>query len=92
MTDEDHRARDGSPDLVDFGPVLTPDEVAQILRLNQQHLVRLMRQGKFPAFKVAGAWRVRSMGAGGRVRRRQHRAGRPGPVIPRRVRVLRPGG
>ena len=44
---------------MDFGPVLTPDEVAQVLRLNQQHLVRLMRQGKFPAFKVAGAWRVR---------------------------------
>ncbi|WP_298461187.1 helix-turn-helix domain-containing protein [uncultured Cellulomonas sp.] len=59
MTNEDHRAQDGSPDLMAYGPVLTPEEVAQVLRLNQQHLVRLMRQGKFPAFKVAGAWRVR---------------------------------
>ena len=48
-----------SPDLMALSPVLTPEEVAEFLRFNQQHMVRLMREGKFPAFKVAGAWRVR---------------------------------
>lgn len=43
----------------EYGPVLTPDEVAAILQLTKPHLVNLMRLGKFPAFKVAGAWRVK---------------------------------
>lgn len=47
------------PELDGYGLVLTPEEVAHLLRLNQQHLVKLMREGKFPGFKAAGQWRVR---------------------------------
>jgi excisionase family DNA binding protein len=47
------------PELAGYDLVLTPEEVAHLLRLNQQYLVRLMREGKFPGFKAAGQWRVR---------------------------------
>ncbi len=38
---------------------LTPGEVAKILRLHPFTVTRLAREGKIPAFKVGGVWRVR---------------------------------
>jgi excisionase family DNA binding protein len=51
--------RDNGGDLSEYGPVLTPEEVAEVLQLNQEHLVRLMRNGEFPGFRVKGTWRVK---------------------------------
>ena len=47
------------PELASYGPVMTPVEVAQVMGVNRQHLVTLMRAGKFPGFRFGGAWRVR---------------------------------
>ena len=38
---------------------LTPGEVAKILKLHPFTVTRLAREGKIPAFKVGGVWRVR---------------------------------
>ena len=38
---------------------LTPSEVAKILKLHPFTVTRLAREGKIPAFKVGGVWRVR---------------------------------
>ena len=38
---------------------LTPNEVAKILQLHPFTVTRLAREGKIPAFKVGGVWRVR---------------------------------
>ncbi len=38
---------------------LTPGEVAKILKLHPFTVTRLAREGKVPAFKVGGVWRVR---------------------------------
>lgn len=38
---------------------LTPGEVAKILKLHPFTVTRLAREGKLPAFKVGGVWRVR---------------------------------
>ena len=38
---------------------LTPSEVAKILKLHPFPVTRLAREGKIPAFKVGGVWRVR---------------------------------
>ena len=38
---------------------LTPSEVAKILQLHPFTVTRLAREGKIPAFKVGGVWRVR---------------------------------
>jgi len=37
----------------------TPGEVAKILKLHPFTVTRLAREGKIPAFKVGGVWRVR---------------------------------
>ena len=37
---------------------LTPSEVAQILKLHPFTVTRLAREGKIPAFKVGGVWRM----------------------------------
>ena len=37
---------------------LTPSEVAKILKLHPFTVTRLAREGKIPAFKVGGVWRV----------------------------------
>ena len=50
---------DNGGGLSEYGPVLTPEEVAEILQLNQENLVRLMRNGEFPGFRVKGTWRVK---------------------------------
>ena len=47
------------PELAGYGPVMTPAEVAQVMGVNRQHLVVLMRAGRFPGFRFGGAWRVR---------------------------------
>lgn len=39
---------------------LTPHEIAKILKLHPFTVTRLAREGKIPAFKVGGVWRVRS--------------------------------
>lgn len=36
---------------------LTPNEIAQILKLHPFTVTRLAREGKLPAFKVGGVWR-----------------------------------
>ena len=38
---------------------LTPNEVAQSLKLHPFTVARLAREGKIPAFKVGGVWRFR---------------------------------
>ena len=38
---------------------LTPNEVAKVLQLHPFTVTRLAREGKIPAFKVGGVWRVR---------------------------------
>ena len=38
---------------------LTPNEIAQILKLHPFTVARLAREGKLPAFKVGGVWRFR---------------------------------
>ena len=38
---------------------LTPHEVAKILKLHPFSITRLARQGKLPAFKAGGVWRIR---------------------------------
>lgn len=37
---------------------LTPEEVAQKLKLHPDTVARLLRQGKIPGYKVAGSWRI----------------------------------
>jgi len=37
---------------------LTPSEVAKILKLHPFTVTRLAREGKIPAFKVGGVWRM----------------------------------
>ena len=38
---------------------LTPYEISKILKLHPFTVTRLAREGKIPAFKVGGVWRVR---------------------------------
>jgi excisionase family DNA binding protein len=38
---------------------LTPHEISKILKLHPFTVTRLAREGKLPAFKVGGVWRVR---------------------------------
>ena len=52
-------ADDVLPELADYGPVMTPAEVARVMGVNRHHLVALMRDGKFPGFRLGGSWRVR---------------------------------
>ena len=37
---------------------LTPNEVAKSLKLHPFTVTRLAREGKIPAFKVGGVWRI----------------------------------
>ena len=37
---------------------LTPTEISQILKLHPFTVTRLAREGKLPAFKVGGVWRM----------------------------------
>ena len=37
---------------------LTPGELAKILKLHPFTVTRLAREGKIPAFKVGGVWRI----------------------------------
>ena len=39
--------------------VFTPNELSKILKLHPFTVTRLAREGKLPAFKVGGVWRVR---------------------------------
>ena len=38
---------------------LTPNEVAKSLKLHPFTVTRLVREGKLPAFKVGGVWRIK---------------------------------
>ena len=37
---------------------LTPNELSHILKLHPFTVTRLAREGKLPAFKVGGVWRI----------------------------------
>ena len=37
---------------------LTPNEISKILKLHPFTVTRLAREGKIPAFKVGGVWRM----------------------------------
>ena len=37
---------------------LTPNEIAKMLKLHPFTVARLAREGKIPAFKVGGVWRI----------------------------------
>lgn len=36
----------------------TPDEIARKLRLTEDSVTRLLRQGKMPGYKIEGSWRI----------------------------------
>ena len=38
---------------------LTPNELSKILKLHPFTVTRLAREGKIPAFKVGGVWRIK---------------------------------
>ena len=38
--------------------MLTAEEVARMLRLTEDSVTRLLRQGKLPGVKIAGSWRI----------------------------------
>jgi excisionase family DNA binding protein len=38
--------------------VLTPEEVASYLKIHIGSVLRLCRQGKLPAVKIGGGWRI----------------------------------
>ena len=38
---------------------LTPHDISKILKLHPFTVTRLAREGKIPAFKVGGVWRIR---------------------------------
>lgn len=37
---------------------LTPAEIAKKLRIAEESVTRLLRQGKLPGVKIAGFWRI----------------------------------
>ena len=39
--------------------LLTPEEVAEYVRVNPQTIYRLLRRGKLPGAKIGHQWRVR---------------------------------
>ncbi len=39
--------------------ILDADEVAELLRLNEQTVKRLANRGELPGFKVGGRWRFK---------------------------------
>jgi excisionase family DNA binding protein len=39
--------------------ILTPEEVAQLLRLDKETVYRNLRSGRLPGTKVGGQWRTR---------------------------------
>ena len=39
--------------------LLTVEEVAQKLKMNPDHIKRLLRSGKIPGYKIEGSWRVK---------------------------------
>jgi excisionase family DNA binding protein len=39
--------------------ILDADEVAKLLRLNEQTIKRLANRGELPGFKIGGRWRFR---------------------------------
>ena len=39
--------------------ILTPEEVAQLLRLDKETVYRNLRAGRLPGTKVGGQWRTR---------------------------------
>jgi excisionase family DNA binding protein len=43
------------PEMEEF---YTAEEVAQILRIAEDSVTRLLRTNKMPGYKVAGSWRV----------------------------------
>lgn len=45
--------------LLDEDPLLKPDEVARICRVNEGTVREWCRSGHLPAVKVVGSWRIR---------------------------------
>lgn len=43
--------------LLDYNDILTTDEVAQILRLNERTIIKLVKENKIPAVKIANQYR-----------------------------------
>lgn len=43
------------PEMEEF---YTAEEVSQILRIAEDSVTRLLRQGKIPGYKVEGSWRI----------------------------------
>jgi excisionase family DNA binding protein len=42
-----------------FDQIVTINEVADYLRVNERTVYRMASAGKIPAFKVGGAWRIK---------------------------------
>jgi excisionase family DNA binding protein len=43
-----------------LGPLLTPEDVAELLQVDRETIYRMARRGELPAIKVARHWRFRA--------------------------------
>ena len=56
--------------------ILTPDEVAQYLKISKKTVYKLVRSGALPGFKAVTHWRVRCADLGAWIARRSNESGR----------------
>jgi excisionase family DNA binding protein len=47
-------------DETGLGPLLTPEDVAELLQVDRETIYRMARRGELPAIKVARHWRFRA--------------------------------
>ena len=59
-----------------LGEILTPDEVAEYLKVSKKTVYKIVRSGALPAFKAGKHWRVRSADLGAWIARRSKESGR----------------
>jgi len=53
--------------------ILDADEVAKLLRLNEQTVKRLANRGELPGFKVGGRWRFKRQDIGDYIEEQKRR-------------------
>ena len=56
--------------------ILDADEVAKLLRLNEQTVKRLANRGELPGFKIGGRWRFRREAIDEYIRKLEQQQGR----------------
>ena len=58
-----------------LGEILTPDDVAEYLKVSKKTVYKLVRSGALPAFKAGKHWRVRGADLGAWIARRSRESG-----------------